>query len=84
MTFAPAIVSLSNRWNLKNECRYVSGYEWGNIMMNGANRSSILPYVVVRIVQKGTWEHVLWNVIWWLLFRVCHLVLPVCDWGGNC
>ena len=64
--------------------RYVSGHEWGNIMMSRADRSSILPYIVMRVVEKGTWDHIPWNVIWWLLFSVCHLVLLVCEWGVNC
>ena len=53
-------------------------------MMSRADRSSILPYMVMRIVEKGTRDHIPWNVIWWLLFSVCHLVLLVCDWGVNC
>ena len=41
----------------------MSGYELVNIMMSRADPGNILPCVVMRMVKKGTREHVLWNVV---------------------
>jgi CBS domain containing-hemolysin-like protein len=64
----------------KERYAYVSAREWGNTVIGRAH-PSILSSAVIRVMQNGTRECVVGEVIHALFFGMTrsHLVVPACN-----